>query len=124
LHAVRPIETTKQIRKSVARSVDQPTGGKDRDDANENPTQPAAGRADRVRRQDRDAGTENGDEPHAAEFPPEGGRFHCHRHVRPHETHAEEGSDLDNAKEQQKQRVSQNAPSPHRAELAAKTIDE
>jgi hypothetical protein len=38
--------------------------------------------------------------------------------------HAEEGRDLNGTKEQQKQRFPRNAPSPHRAKLLAKTINQ
>jgi hypothetical protein len=50
--------------------------------------------------------------------------LHCHRHIGPHETHTEEGSDLDHAKEQQKQCLSQNAPTPYGAKILAETIEQ
>ena len=45
-------------------------------------------------------------------------------HIRAHETHAEERRDLDNSKEQQKQRFPHNAPPPHRTKILAETIDQ
>ena len=79
-----------------------------------------AGSADRIAT----LAPSTGDEPHTCELPPEGRDFHRHGHIRTHKTHAEEGRDLNDAKEQQKQRFPRHAPSTHRAKFLAKTINQ
>lgn len=50
LHALRPIETAKQICPPVAGRINQPAAGEDRDDAQENPTQTTTGRSNGIAR--------------------------------------------------------------------------
>ena len=50
LHALRPIETAKQICPPVAGRINQPAAGEYRDDAQENPTQTTTGRSNGIAR--------------------------------------------------------------------------